>query len=100
DKLVTGVQTCALPIWIRRPAGAPRVLTVERPVLQRRLELRLVLVEAEHERAVGELTGRRGHLLVAVEERPLHARAAAGDFHSKRHLDAVDDDGRAPEPRE
>src|SRR5687767_10447479 len=27
DKLVTGVQTCALPIWLRIPAGGHRVLS-------------------------------------------------------------------------
>src|SRR5207244_2634713 len=85
---------------IRRAACAAVVFAFERPVLQRRDQLRTVLVEGEGERAVLEGAGGRRHLLVAVEERALDGRAVAGDLEAERNLEPVDDNGRVPQARE
>src|SRR6185503_16796961 len=88
---------------IRCAARAARVLSIELAVLYRRLDFRTVFIETEHEPAVVELTGRRRHFLVAVEERALDVRARPGDLKAERHFDRplvlsrADDDGGIPE---
>src|SRR6185503_499885 len=79
---------------IRRAARAARVLPVEASVLERRLQLRAVLIEAERQRAVLECPAGRGHLLVAVEEGSFRGGPRPRQLDAERDLDAVVDDDR------
>src|SRR5262249_36108899 len=86
--------------WIPGAAGAAGVLTPEPSIPEGRVDLRLVLIEAEDQRAVLEAPGGRCHLLVAVEERPLHGGAGSRQLEPERDDDFVDGDGPVPQTGE
>src|SRR6185436_11242501 len=85
---------------IRRAARPAVVFALERPVLDGRDHFRPVFVESERERAVLQRPARRGHLLVAVEERPFHGSAVASHLEAERDRELVDDNARIPKAGE
>ena len=73
--------------------GSAIVDTGEASIHERRFHAGGVMIEVQRQRAVLELPGGRGDLLVAVEEGSGQRCAAAADLEAKWNLETIDDNG-------